>query len=202
MAVLVLLTGLPGIGKTTVATGLPQPFYERIHFGGILRQIVEQRLGYRVSHEWFRRNYQSHVDACTIELATAAAADQVSKSRATVAVLDSHAVTPTVAGLRVTPDSQQRLNALRLKLIVHLRATTCRERVVENSRVEGRLALSDADVAEADYVQVATDVLYASACDCALTLVSAAGSAVDTVARVDAAVQAGLRWSHDYTALE
>lgn len=189
MAKLLLLTGLPGVGKTTTAAALPAPYYERVHFGGLLRQVVEKNLGAVLPHEVFRERFYRLVDAAVVRDAVLLARDLVSQSTATVCVLDSHAVTQTPSGLRATPDDPKRIQLLRFDGIIHLSSSTCVERVVENSCQGGRLRMSADDVVVAEQVQLAVCVTYASAHDCPLVVVSANGDSLTVLRRVDLAAR-------------
>jgi adenylate kinase len=190
MAKLVLLTGLPGVGKTTVATSLRKPFYERLHFGGLLRQAVERQTGASLSHSAFREEHHRLVTAAIVRDATLRARELANGSPAGVCVLDSHAVTPTPVGIRAIPDNLELIQSLRFDGIVHLSAEECFDRVVRNSNLDGRQRISMTEAAVAETLQLSVSTLYASAHGCPLMVVPAGGDMDDTIKAVDAAVQA------------
>ena len=194
MAHLVLLTGLPGIGKTTIATALPRPFYQRIHFGALLRSVVERRTSKPLTHTQFRHDFSRLIDAGVLHGASVLARHEADLSSSEVCVLDSHAVTPTAVGLRVTPDDSKRRRLLRFKAIVHLGLAGCLRRVLANCGSEGRHALSEADAQVAEYLQLSTGVVYAASYDCPLLVVKADGNIEQTVRRVDAAIRSAVGW--------
>jgi len=189
MAKLVLLTGLPGVGKTTVATSLEKPFYERLHFGGLLREAVERQRGLALAHSVFRENHHRFVTPAIVRDATLRVRELVDRSTARVCVLDSHAVTPTPVGIRTTPDNMERIQALGFDGIVHLSSDGCIERVVENSDLNGRQRIHPAEAAVAETLQLSVCTLYASAHDCPLIVVPALGTTASTIGAVDAAVR-------------
>lgn len=191
---LVLITGLPGVGKTTVATELSKVSYQRVHFGGLLRAAVERRVGRVITHEEFRRDFPTLVSAEDIEAATVLAREAVDKSTSSTCVLDSHAVTPTRGGLRVTPDDSNHMRLLKVDLVVHLGLTGCVERVVRNSRADGRHPVTEQEALLAESLQLSTCVVYASGYHCPLIVVQAGGALSETVQRVDNAIRTGLGW--------
>jgi adenylate kinase len=188
MAKLVLLTGLPGVGKTTIATSLPKPFYERIHFGGLLREAVEKQTGSSLTHSDFREDHHRLVTRTIVQDATLRVRELVSRSTAQVCVLDSHAVTPTPVGIRAIPDNMERIRALHFNGIIHLSSDGCIQRVVENSNRNGRQRMSMTDAVIAETLQLSICALYGSAHDCPLIVIPAGGTMESTVGAVDAAV--------------
>ena len=186
---LVLLTGLQGIGKTTVATSLKPPFYERIHFGGLLRDIVEHRIGSALTHEAFRSRFFETVDGSVVHEAVVKARQRVAASDARVCVLDSHAVSQTPLGLKATPDNAERLQLLTFSAIVHLSAAECADRVIANATTHGRQPMTALQVLTAEHLQLSVDVLYASVHDCPVLVVPASGTVDETVERVDQALR-------------
>lgn len=186
---LILLTGLPGIGKTTVATSLPTPYFERLHFGGLLREVIDLRRGSALTHVEFREQFHRLVDAPVVHDAILRARECVSRSTAQVCILDSHAVSQTPEGLRATPDDLTRVKLLRFDGIVHLAAADCLQRVVENSRKAGRQPISEAEASIAEQMQLAVSVFYASAHDSPLLVVQATGEVLQTVQRIDLAIR-------------
>src|SRR4051794_28521856 len=116
MADLLLLTGLPGIGKTTVVERLVARevrTFTRVHFGALLRESVERRLSRVMTHCEFRARFAETLTYADIEAATAGAREQADRAEAAICLLDSHAVTPPDVGIRVTPDTAERLAVLR-----------------------------------------------------------------------------------------
>jgi len=190
----VLLTGLPGIGKTTVATALSEGDYERVHFGGLIRTVLEREARRSLSHDEFRRDFTRLVDEHTIRLATVLARKQVDSSTSSVCILDSHAVVPTEVGIRVTPDDSELMGLIRADVIVHLGLLGCVDRVVRNSHACGRNPLGEQEALLAESLQLNTCVLYASSCHAPLFVVKANGSVRETIHHVTSAIRRGLRW--------
>ena len=189
MAKLFLLTGLPGVGKTTVATSLRNPFYERIHFGALLREAVERKTGFPLTHSAFREDHHRLVTSAIVRDATLRVRELASRSTVRVCVLDSHAVTPTPVGIRAIPDNMELIRCLKFDGIVHLSSEECLDRVVQNSNAEGRQRMSITEAAVAETLQLSVSTLYASAHGCPLMVVPAVGDMEKTIKAVDAAVQ-------------
>lgn len=189
MAKLLLLTGLPGVGKTTVATSLPGPFYERVHFGGLLREAVERQAGMTISHSAFREDHHRLVTPGIVRDATVRVRELAGRSTAQVCVLDSHAVTPTPVGIRAIPDNMELIQCLSFDGIIHLSSDECLDRIVHNSNLDGRQRMSRAEATVAETVQLSVSTLYASAHGCPLIVVRAGGDMDTTIKAVDAAIQ-------------
>jgi adenylate kinase len=187
VADLVLLSGLPGIGKTSVATGLCEDYpseFGRIHFGGLIRRSIEEtHVAFR-DHEDFRSRFAGYLTKEILEQATSLVPGELTTCLARVALLDSHAVTPQPNGaLKVSPDSLGRLEQLPYAMILHLSASGVEDRVAANSLTAGRRVL-EPSVVVAETAQIAVAVGYAAATDCPLYVVDARGSLEDVKRRV------------------
>ncbi len=163
-------------------------------FGETLREAVNPI----ATLDAFRRDASVSVDRAVIENVTARLAERIRDEPTRAVLIDSHAVSPTLEGLRATPDTPTRLAAFRYSVIVHLSVTGAEERVVRNSEREGRTTLPAEQVATAEMIQVSVVSGYASLCDCPLYVVSADGAVPEVAERIHAAVRAGLRWSDEY----
>jgi adenylate kinase len=197
MASLYLISGLPGIGKTSVVSQLCNRYpdtYERLHFGALLREVVEQHSSATMAHAEFRARFRELVTREVIESATLSTRRQVDNSPAPVCLLDSHAVSPTIAGIRCTPDSPERLRLLGLAGIVHLALAGALERVLANGEIDGRVMMSEAEAEVAEQAQLATIVIYAAMSDCPAVIVDSSGPVEGVAERVDGAIRASRDW--------
>lgn len=189
----VYVSGLPGIGKTTVCNYLVDmrpDRYVRLSFGELLRDVAVPQ----ASVESFRANSSANVDRAAIEAATVAGAERIRNEASRIVLVDSHAVTPVAEGIRATPDTADRVTQFGYSVIVHLDASTAETRVVENGGSEGRRAMTAAEVASAEVMQLSIVTHYASLCDCPLYVVSARGSTAEIAGRAEDAIAAGLAW--------
>ncbi len=192
MAELLLLSGLPGVGKTTTAKLLQEwgrGEVARIHFGALLREAVAARLEVELSHEAFREAFAELLCEGDFIAASAAARAAADGAEAKVCVLDSHAVAPVDSGLLATPDGPRRTALLGVTGLVHIAAAGAVERIVENGGREGRRPWSAAEVDAAEGMQVAVMVAYGMAYECPLVVVDSGGRAEDVAARVESAMK-------------
>jgi adenylate kinase len=98
---LALLTGSPGVGKTTVATALAARYpmqVETVSFGTLIHQAVNDRHRGELSYAEFRRLAAQLVRQADIEAATDLVIALKSSLGAKWLVVDSHAVAQTSYG--------------------------------------------------------------------------------------------------------
>jgi adenylate kinase len=172
-----LLTGAPGVGKTSVARLLAERSQGRIvasSFGELLHQSVERRLGRQIHYSEFRRSSAKLVQASDIEVTTEAIVAHTQTRRPDGWLLvDSHAVATTDFGWRANPDTPQTLRKFAYRRIIHLVAPA--GTVLDRTRdhPSGRLAVTEREVEVLAAVQLAISAYYASILGCPLDVVDA-----------------------------
>jgi hypothetical protein len=109
---LALLTGSPGVGKTTVATALAARYpmqVETVSFGTLIHQAVNDRHRGELSYAEFRRLAAQLVRQADIEAATDLVIALKSSLGTEWLVVDSHAVAQTSYGWQAYPDKRGHL---------------------------------------------------------------------------------------------
>lgn len=193
MSAAVYVSGLPGIGKTSAVKHLTRARpteYLRLSFGEALQGVT----GPGGTVESFRSGASKSVDRAAIEKATTRLARQIQDEATRVVLIDSHAVTPTPEGLQATPDTAKRVAVFGYSVIVHLSSAAAEERILRNSKAEGRSAMTMQAITTAETIQLSIVARYASLCDCPLYVVSAAGEVEEVADRLARAITAGLDW--------
>ena len=183
-----LLTGVPGVGKSTVAAGIcaSDPGASVLNFGRVLFHLARSRGASGLTYETFRQRSWEFVDSALIEAATSEAHDRISAANRLEHVLvDSHAVSTEAYGFRSTPDTPRLLELFSYDLIVQLHAAP--EVILERheaSNNTGRLYRTVSDVATATALQFATSTYYAGITGCTLHVVDASPGVEQVVATV------------------
>jgi adenylate kinase len=186
-----LLTGAPGVGKTTVSErlcGQEPDVFRVLRFGRYVYEAVLSRLGKTIEYGDFRTNSAELVTRLDIHQATERAGkvikDHARESKITI--VDSHAVSKEHYGWRAVPDDPQLLATFGYSWIIQLYAPP--ELVIERTRHSpgGRLAAAPEDIAVMQALQFSTSVYYSATLGKPLHVVSNKGPVTETTEAVRA----------------
>jgi adenylate kinase len=193
---LVLLTGIPAVGKTSVAEELqsrdPQQF-QHFRFARLILQAVRDRRGEpNLSYSNFKNRSAQLVTRADIAVATELLLAAAPRSDRRFLLVDSHAVSKANYGYRATPDSPDMLQRLGYRLIVHLFADP--ETVIARSSTgEHSQYTSERDVALLEQAQIATSIFYAATGGSQLHIVNANAPVNDVASTVEELLHASQR---------
>lgn len=183
----ILLTGVPAVGKSTVADALAERVRRLsvVHFGDIIRGVVARVQGRRVGEDQLRRSTSAIVTPSILEQSRRELIRVLRRKRTQHHILiDSHAVSRVPYGFRSTPDSPRYVRMMGLGLIVHLFASPADISSRRRGDPAGRPALSAGDPVRYEFLQAAVSTYYAAESTCSVCLVDASGSVNSVVARV------------------
>jgi adenylate kinase len=172
--VVVLVTGVPGVGKTSACGSLGQLYpadYLHVSFGSLILGALGDSA---VSERRLREDPTDYVTRDVLHRATAALQRVVTEASRYVTVLvDSHAVSQTNFGYVANPDGADYFQRIRYRAVIQLYAAP--EVVLARSAQQetGRRAQVPADVTTHFALQSSVSMLYSAACDCPLYLVNA-----------------------------
>jgi adenylate kinase len=164
----VLLTGVPGVGKTT----LVQFAHERVEplhvitFGEMIFE-VRKREEPELTYQHIRAAPTKHAAADIIARATDLLIERTRElRRVSNVVIDSHAVARDDYGFRITPDSHAVLQHLALDavIVLHAEPETVLSRI--HAAADGRRAVTSRQLAVHEALQDAVAVAYAVASGC------------------------------------
>lgn len=187
----VLLTGAPGVGKTTVSEGLSRQdpdVFRVLRFGRYVYEAALSRLGKNIDYRDFRSSSAELVTTQDIYQATERA-EEVVKDNAKaskITIVDSHAVSKEHYGWRAVPDDPRLLAKFGYNWIIQLYAPP--ELVIERTlhSPDGRLAAAPEDIAVMQVLQFGTSVYYAATIGKPLHVVSNTGPIGETLEAVRA----------------
>jgi adenylate kinase len=169
---IVLVTGVPGVGKTTSCRFLARTRPDRylhLPFGGlILRALNRDDL-----NEVDLR--KSAVDLVTPKILSVATDMLVAQTAAEsrIVLVDSHAVSQIRHGYVVTPDGDSYFARMRYNAIVQLFAPARTVLSRSEAALSGRQARTEHDIEMHFLLQSAVSVGYSAASECPLLLVDA-----------------------------
>jgi adenylate kinase len=163
-----LLTGAPGVGKSTLRKNLEKAVsnLKCFDYGSLLLQAKERQQK-ELSYEEMRQKSShviAHSDVIDVDKELI---DSVSvASRQFHCLIDSHAVTRENYGYRAVPFSPEQLRELRFDAIIVLHASphVLSERV--NKEPKGRQLIDSYIAAQHQYLQDAVAINYAVLCHC------------------------------------
>ena len=182
---IVLLTGAPGVGKTTVAqriASLHPHAVKTIGFGRLVYQAVRSRSP--LSDEEFR---SLAAEVTTPADLSPAAADMLTSLVASTRaeggslLVESHAVARETFGWQAHPDSPSTLAGYTYDTLIHLDAPA--HVILSRTRADdgGRLAQDERDVAVLASIQMAVSVYYAAVLGVPLNVIDASRPVDDLV---------------------
>lgn len=183
-----LMTGVPGVGKTSVCAGLTNKFpkrYRHLPFGRLIRQVLSEA-GEEISEKALRQDVTAFVTPAVLAAATDELIRQThSGASSTWTLIDSHAVSQDWYGYLVTPDGSAYFSRVKYDAIVNLYADEVAVLARSHTASSGRRALTAADVALHAQLQAAVSIQYASYAQCPLYFISADTTLEDVVSSVD-----------------
>jgi len=199
MGKVVLLTGAPATGKSTLRRALSEriPNLRAFDYGQLLMERKADQ-GIKLRYDQLRRRSSAVIEPTDVASLDERVVAGVRGLRRTMHVLiDSHAVTREVYGFRAIPFSLDRLRRLRLDAVLVLRCDPrCLvERIRE--RAEGRQDVTVELAREHQALQAGLGLTYAVACGCPAYILDTTSTdesgVVDAACEILAAVGIGLR---------
>jgi adenylate kinase len=184
---IVLLTGPPGVGKTTVAQRIASLYprtVKTVGFGRLVYEVVTSRSP--LPYQQFRSVAAEVTTAADLSAAAAKLVSLVTATRAEGGwlLVESHAVARETFGWQAHPDPPSVLESYAYDTLVHLDAPA--HVILRRSRADdgGRLAQDERDVAVLATIQMAVSVYYAAVLGVPLNVIDAGGPAEEVVASV------------------
>lgn len=179
-----LLSGPPGIGKTTVATALVQRQPSRVSivsFGELVYKAVRDRLGVNLSYPEFRAAAADLVMGEDIMTATTSITERKPGLDKKWLIVDSHAVAETGYGWQAHPDTPDTLKRFAYDVIFYLHARP--EIILRRIRKDaaGRHLSAAHGTEMLDRVQMTICTYYAGIIGCPLEIIDAAGEVSEVV---------------------
>lgn len=171
----ILLTGVPAVGKTTLARAI-DAIITPLHIISFGEMILEVKLRYAstTTYKELRTNPTQVASSKLIQEASDLLLQQVTKLRTkSNIIIDSHAVAKDNYGFRVTPDSALFLQEIQLNAILVLHTNYKQVATRINANAEGRRVTTPAEVATHEALQDMVAVSYAVASGCPVFVVDA-----------------------------
>jgi adenylate kinase len=192
--VIALLTGPPGVGKTTIATALARRHpkaIEAVSFGRLVYEAVASRLGESLSYTEFRQCAAQLVSREDIAVATTLLTSRKSAFQGKWLLVDSHAVAKTSYGCQAHPDTPETLRRFSYDAVLYLHAAP--RVILSRIRQEpsGRHVSVGPGMDLVNSVQMSVAVYYAGITGCPLEIVDATGGESDVVQALESLLGLG-----------
>lgn len=188
-----LVTGVPGVGKTTVCSMLAAKYpdrYRHVSFGKLILEALQESGERAVNHSDLRRDVSRLVTPTVIERATRLLEERARSGDARAwAIVDSHAVSQDWYGYRVTADGPRYFAVIRYSAIVNLFADAATVLKRTASDRAGRRALSEKELEIHFGLQAAVSICYGSLSECPVFFVDGGGELDAVVERVHAVLK-------------
>lgn len=169
----ILLTGAPGVGKSTLCSALAKRIagLQVFDYG---RLLLEQkaRQGRNLTYPKLRKQSAQVISPRDVSGIDDITIERVNALRDTCdIVLDSHALTAEAYGLRAIPYSTTQLQSLSLDAVIALRCDPSRLIRRTRSKPRGRRRLSAELMRELQTLQESAGIMYAVACGCPIFII-------------------------------
>lgn len=191
MGKVLLLTGIPGVGKTTLATAAVRRWapVEVVSFAQLLLEAL-QRAGKERDHESLRRDQDRTSSEIVAEVRSALVRKVVELRTHTNVLIDAHAVTKKAHWIQVTPASAGDLSSLGLDgiIVTHGDHAEISNRTATGQG--GRVPVGLGEVAVLERFQDAVAVYYAAQSACSVYAVDVSGDEETSLKRLSAVFDA------------
>jgi adenylate kinase len=179
----ILLTGAPGTGKSTLRRGLAERVSGLHAFDyGSLLLLRKQREGAELSYEQLREKSAEIISSEDVHSTDDAVVAEITRLRSrSDIIIDSHALTRELFGFRAIPFSGQHLRQLDLSCILIIRCDPDILVARTNKAPEGRRSLTVELAREIQILQAALGLSYASTCGCPLFMIDSTSLSEDQV---------------------